>query len=106
MQSGSGEALFDLIAQTCVKAGMARDGSARLGFTFSFPYTQLSLSRGVLLEWTKGFSASGVVGKDVGVLLEEAFERAGCVGQKVREVPVLHPCFWRGVFCVCDLQCV
>jgi len=83
VQSGPGEELFDLIATACVRAGMPRDGSAHLGFTFSFPYAQNSISRGVLLEWTKGFSAPGVVGKDVGVMLEEAFERAGCVGQRV-----------------------
>jgi hexokinase len=50
---------------------------AKLGFTFSFPTKQTSVSRGTLIEWTKGFSNPGVVGFDVSQLLNEAFSRAG-----------------------------
>ena len=82
-QAGPGDALFDLIAQACVDAGLPAGGAAKLGFTFSFPYAQHSLSSGTLLEWTKGFSAPGVVGKDVAALLEAAFARAGRAGQRV-----------------------
>jgi glucose-6-phosphate 1-dehydrogenase len=74
-QRGSGEALFDFIAGACVEAGLPP--GAKLGFTFSFPYAQHSISSGVLLEWTKGFSAEGVVGQDVAGLLEAAFLRRG-----------------------------
>lgn len=70
---GTGAALFDFIATACADAGMV--SGAKLGFTFSFPYEQTSISRGTLIEWTKGFSAPNVVGKDVAVLLEEAFVR-------------------------------
>ena len=86
-QAGTGEALFDLIAQACVDAGLpavpAGSPGAKLGFTFSFPYAQHSLASGTLLEWTKGFGASGVVGKDVAALLEAAFARVGRAGQRV-----------------------
>jgi glucose-6-phosphate 1-dehydrogenase len=92
VQAGPGEALFDLIARACVEAGLpategggggSGGGGAKLGFTFSFPYAQHSLGSGTLLEWTKGFSAPGVVGKDVSLLLEAAFARAGRAGQRV-----------------------
>ena len=74
-QRGSGEGLFDFIAAACAEAGMP--SGAKLGFTFSFPYAQHSIRSGVLLEWTKGFSAEGVVGRDVSELLEAAFARRG-----------------------------
>jgi len=46
-----------------------------LAFTFSFPVEQSALNAGILLNWTKGFTASGVEGKDVVALLAEAFVR-------------------------------
>lgn len=72
---GTGEELFDYIAD-CVKS-FKRHGKARLGYTFSFPMEQTGIARGTLLQWTKGFTASGVIGKDVVKLLEEAFARKG-----------------------------
>lgn len=32
-----------------------------LGFTFSFPVHQTSISSGTLIKWTKGFSINGAV---------------------------------------------
>lgn len=46
-----------------------------LGFTFSFPVKQEGLNKGTLIKWTKGFHATGVVGKDVVQMLNEAFQR-------------------------------
>ncbi|XP_053148776.1 hexokinase-3 isoform X2 [Hemicordylus capensis] len=46
-----------------------------LGFTFSFPCKQINLDKGILLAWTKGFSASGCVGEDAVQLLREAVQR-------------------------------
>ncbi|XP_062826261.1 hexokinase-3 isoform X3 [Anolis carolinensis] len=46
-----------------------------LGFTFSFPCHQVSLDKGILLRWTKGFSAEGCVGEDAVALLKEAMQR-------------------------------
>lgn len=53
--------------------GDARD----LGFTFSFPIRQLGINRGELIVWTKGWSASGVVDRDVVALLARALAREG-----------------------------
>nr|XP_020646499.1 hexokinase-3 [Pogona vitticeps] len=46
-----------------------------LGFTFSFPCHQVNLDKGILLRWTKGFSASGCVGEDAVSLLRQALQR-------------------------------
>ena len=46
-----------------------------LGLTFSFPVEQTALDRGVLLTWTKGFSARNAIGNDVVKLLQDAFDR-------------------------------
>ncbi|BAM38572.1 hexokinase 1 [Theileria orientalis strain Shintoku] len=51
-----------------------------VGFTFSFPCTMLSHSNAILLDWTKDFETGRatndqVEGKDVGVLMDEAFVR-------------------------------
>nr|XP_056703405.1 hexokinase-3 [Euleptes europaea] len=70
--------LFDHIIGCIVdfqaKHGM-QDRVLPLGFTFSFPCSQLGLDKGILLRWTKGFSAMGCVGKDVVELLREAVKR-------------------------------
>ena len=42
----------------------------RLGFTFSFPVRQLSINKGTLIRWTKGFDIQDAVGKDVCALLQ------------------------------------
>ncbi|KAG0243369.1 glucokinase [Actinomortierella wolfii] len=58
-----------------------RGGSEiQMGFTFSFPVLQTSINRGTLITWTKGFNASGMVGKDPVIMLQDAFNR--------RHVPV------------------
>ncbi|KAG2362026.1 hexokinase [Suillus spraguei] len=46
-----------------------------LALTFSFPVEQSALDSGVLLTWTKGFSAKNAVGKDIVKLLQDAFDR-------------------------------
>lgn len=48
-----------------------------LGFTFSFPCKQTDLDSATLIRWTKGFTASGVEGKDVIKLLRDACIRRG-----------------------------
>lgn len=67
---GSGADLFKFIAKL-VKAAGPPPG-AKVGFTFSFPVDQTALDAGTLIEWTKGFEASGVVGEDVVGLLRKA----------------------------------
>lgn len=46
-----------------------------LGLTFSFPVEQKALDSGVLLTWTKGFSAKNAIGHDIVKLLQDAFDR-------------------------------
>uniref|UniRef100_A0A8C3KIH2 hexokinase n=1 Tax=Calidris pygmaea TaxID=425635 RepID=A0A8C3KIH2_9CHAR len=78
IMQGTGEALFDHIVDCIMDFQMKQDLKGRvlpLGFTFSFPCKQLGLDKAVLLNWTKGFSASDCVGKDVVQLLREAAQR-------------------------------
>ncbi|XP_047633996.1 hexokinase-3 isoform X3 [Phacochoerus africanus] len=79
---GSGEQLFDHIVDCIVdfqqKQGLSGQ-SLPLGFTFSFPCRQLGLDQGILLNWTKGFSASDCEGQDVVYLLREAIKRRQAV---------------------------
>lgn len=78
IMKGSGEALFDHIAE-CL-AHFTKDFHVDsevlpLGFTFSFPCRQAGLTKATLVQWTKGFNCSGVVGEDVVRLLEDAIGR-------------------------------
>ncbi|KAI9485145.1 hypothetical protein BDB00DRAFT_773595 [Zychaea mexicana] len=47
----------------------------QLGFTFSFPCFQTGLNRGVLKQWTKGYSCTNAVHNDVVEMLQQAFLR-------------------------------
>lgn len=77
---GSGERLFDHIADSLYKF-MKEENILNevlpLGFTFSFPLIQKSLTTGILKRWTKGFNCSNVVGHDVVQLLLDAIDRRG-----------------------------
>ena len=73
--TGSAAGLFDFVADAMLAAGVP--AGAVVGFTFSFPVNQTAVDAGSLLEWTKGFSATGVVGTDVMGLLEAACGRKG-----------------------------
>ncbi|XP_057955705.1 hexokinase-3 [Malania oleifera] len=48
-----------------------------LGFTFSFPMRQTSLSSGILIKWTKGFAIEDMVRRDVSDCLQQAMNRRG-----------------------------
>ena len=75
------EVLFNFIAQSL--ADFIKDNNIAaglpLGVTFSFPIDQTSLTSGILKRWTKGFTASGAVGRDVIEMLKDAFTRRGGV---------------------------
>ncbi|OVA08529.1 Hexokinase [Macleaya cordata] len=82
---GSSDELFDFIAAELAKF-VATEGEGfhlsagrqrELGFTFSFPVKQLSISSGTLIKWTKGFSIDDAVGQDVVAELTKAMERKG-----------------------------
>lgn len=84
---GSGRELFDFIAG-CIKDFIDKQNpllpqSRDIGFTFSFPVKQTGVASGTLLHWTKGFSASGIVGKDVVSLFNESLARGGIENVKV-----------------------
>ena len=83
--STSGDALFGAIARF-IRGFLddhGLDGSYPLGFTFSFPIRQHSIRRGELILWTKGWTASGVEGRDVVGLLERALKDQGAGGVRV-----------------------
>jgi len=85
--TGRGRALFDFIAG-CIKVFMKEyklDTGAKhsVGFTFSFPVEKKGIASGVLLRWTKDFSASGVEGKDVVELLNASLKRKSLAGTKI-----------------------
>ena len=79
--TGKGEELFAFLASSVKKflskTGMGARGRIDLGFTFSFPVKQAGIASGTLVTWTKGFEASGVVGKDVVGLLRDAICKEG-----------------------------
>ncbi|NWS29686.1 HXK3 protein, partial [Polioptila caerulea] len=83
IMQGEGEALFDFIAR-CVTQFLdetvssdTRSSEERLplGFVFPFSCRQTQLNKAELLSWSKGFSCSGVVGKDVVQLLQSAINK-------------------------------
>lgn len=82
IKTSDAETFFNYIAHHIslfVKKHELNDQLLPLGFTFSFPVKQSSLSSGFLIRWTKGFTASGVVNEDVVKLLQEALGREGMV---------------------------
>ncbi|KAL4339576.1 hypothetical protein GQ457_08G000450 [Hibiscus cannabinus] len=85
LMTGSSDALFDFIASALAKfvatesdgLHFSPDRQRELGFTFSFPVRQTSISSGTLIKWTKGFSIDDTVGQDVVGELTKAMERVG-----------------------------
>ena len=79
--NGSAELFFDFIADSVKiflrKYKLPEASPLNLGFTFSFPIRQTGIASGILICWTKGFEARGVVGNDVVKLMNEAFVRRG-----------------------------
>lgn len=76
-KQGTQEELFDFIAQSMADFMKEYNITRKLplGFTFSFPVKQTSLTTGVLKKWTKDFKGSGAVGRDVIEMLQEALAR-------------------------------
>ena len=82
----TGDVFFGFIAD-CLKDFLTKnkktDESKKLGFTFSFPVKQTGVASGDLVCWTKGFKATGVVGRDIVKLLEEALDKKSIHGIRV-----------------------
>ncbi|KAF8755334.1 hypothetical protein HU200_011348 [Digitaria exilis] len=80
LTKGTIEELFNFIATALKDFIESEDGKVEqraLGFTFSFPVRQTSVSSGSLIRWTKGFSIENAVGTDVAQCLNEALARSG-----------------------------
>lgn len=103
LMTGSGTELFDYIAN-CLNEFMTTQGLKStsmipLGFTFSFPMSQLSVNSGKLVKWTKGFTCNGVVGEDIVQLMTKAIEKIPGLNAKVfailnDTVGTLMSCAW------------
>uniref|UniRef100_A0A0D9WDK2 Phosphotransferase n=2 Tax=Leersia perrieri TaxID=77586 RepID=A0A0D9WDK2_9ORYZ len=83
MSSNSSE-LFGFIASALTKFvadeghnALFNDRQRELGFTFSFPVRQTSITSGTLIKWTKAFSIDDAVGEDVVAELQTAMEKQG-----------------------------
>ena len=78
-KTGTQQELFDFIAQSMADFLKKYNINHKLplGFTFSFPVAQTSLTSGTLKQWTKDFDADGAVGRDVVEMLQEALVRRG-----------------------------
>ncbi|XP_041089497.1 hexokinase-4-like isoform X2 [Polyodon spathula] len=78
--TGTAEMLFDYIAE-CISDFLDKHNMKHkklpLGFTFSFPVRHEDIDKGILLNWTKGFKASGAEGNNVVGLLRDAIKRRG-----------------------------
>nr|CAB3475396.1 unnamed protein product [Digitaria exilis] len=80
LTKGTIEELFNFVATALkdfVESEDGNDEQRALGFTFSFPVRQTSVSSGSLIRWTKGFSIENAVGTDVAQCLNEALARSG-----------------------------
>lgn len=78
LMTGTGTQLFDHLVECLWDFLLKRGMMCQLlpiGFTFSFPTKHLGIDKTILVRWTKGFTASGVEGEDIGKLLNEAINR-------------------------------
>ncbi|XP_058050435.1 hexokinase-4 [Ahaetulla prasina] len=78
--TGTAEMLFDYISE-CISDFLDKHQMKHkklpLGFTFSFPVRHEDIDKGILLNWTKGFKASGAEGNNIVELLRDAIKRRG-----------------------------
>ena len=77
---GDADGLFGYIAECLAKFAKLKLGQetrklGTVGFTFSFPVRQESLTSGALIKWTKGFDVEGVEDHDVVAMLQEAIKK-------------------------------
>lgn len=85
LMTSTSEDLFDFIASSLKEFVEKEEGFSELsavkrmelGFTFSFPVKQMSVSSGILIKWTKGFAIEDMVGRDVSECLQQAMSKIG-----------------------------
>jgi hexokinase len=80
------EELFDFIVRHVAEVAGGGGAALPLGHTFSFPCRQEGINRAVLIQWTKEIRTSGVEGRDVTPLLEEALARQGVRNVRPRAI--------------------
>ncbi|VUZ47087.1 unnamed protein product [Hymenolepis diminuta] len=99
---GTGAELFDYLAANIHEFLRLRgllDTEFKLGFTYSFPCEQAGLNTSFHVRWTKGFSATGVVGRNVADLLQSSIDKTGA---KVKCVAVVNDTV--GTLAACSLE--
>ncbi|VDN10965.1 unnamed protein product [Dibothriocephalus latus] len=99
---GTGAELFDYLAMNIHEFLRLRgllEKQFYLGFTYSFPCEQSGLNTSYLVKWTKGFSASGVVGRNVSDLLQTSIDKTGA---HVKCVAVVNDTV--GTLAACSLE--
>jgi len=78
LMTGTADELFGYIAKCLGEFAIKKLGGkpklGSVGFTFSFPVKQTSLTSGNLERWTKGFDVEGVVDADISKLLMQQIE--------------------------------
>ncbi|KAL4232244.1 hypothetical protein ACF0H5_009818 [Mactra antiquata] len=60
--------------------------SLKLGFTFSFPVKQLAVDKAEVINWTKHYKCSDLIGKDVVDKLEDSIRKRGEMNVKCTAV--------------------
>ena len=73
--TGNADQVFGFLAD-CIKE-TSPETNMKFGFTVSFPCEQTAINRSKLMIWTKGFAATGCIGKDPVMLLEKALQERG-----------------------------
>lgn len=88
--SGTKDNLCDFIVEKVIEFiklhQMDISREIEIGLTFSFPMRQKSIASGVLLNWTKGFTTKGMVGKDVVRLIQKTFSKKGFPQIKIKAI--------------------
>ena len=89
LKTSNGEKLFGRLAE-CLREFIQKEKLEEtqllLAFTFPFAVDQESLTKGELINWSKGFSCSGVKGEDVVLLLKDSLGKAGLGNIEVHSV--------------------
>ncbi|KAH0551021.1 hypothetical protein GP486_007621 [Trichoglossum hirsutum] len=69
---------FELLrTKSLSRGGSADEHTFKLGFTFSFPVDQVSINKGYLIRWTKGYDLKDAIGKDICALLQDEINALG-----------------------------
>ena len=89
LKTSKGEKLFGRLAE-CLREFIQEKKldttQLLLAFTFPFAVDQESLTKGELMNWSKGFNCSGVIGEDVVLLLKDSLRKARLDNIEVHDI--------------------